>query len=144
MSKGVMELHIDLDTATVVQLVNRVTGSKHLFSRKPELELKVPGMGIVELEPLFCNGWRVVEIKDSEVVAECIAQGYRLVKVVRLEKGFAEYEYRVRNADSKPLRSRPRVAIYVACARGGFWGDEGVEGAINTCRYFVDYGYGES
>jgi len=144
MSKGVTELHIDLDTATVVQLVNRVTGSRHLFSRKPELELKVPGMGIVELEPLFCGEWRVVEIKDSEVVAECIAQGYRLLKVVRLEEGFAEYEYRVRNADSKPLRSRPRVAIYVACARGGFWGDEGVEGATNTCRYFVDYGYGES
>lgn len=144
LSKDVVEIHIDLDTVTIVQLINKVTESRYLFSRKSELELRAPGMGIIEIEPTFCNNWRITKLKSDGFIAECSTQGYYFMKVVNLGNGFVEYEYRIKNTNSKSVKARPRVAIYIACARGGFWGDEGVEGAINTCRYFVDYGYSES
>jgi len=144
LSKDVVEIHIDLDTVTIVQLINKITESRYLFSRKSELELRAPGMGIIEIEPTFCNNWRITKLKSDGFIAECSTQGYYFMKVVNLGNGFVEYEYRIKNTNSKSVKARPRVAIYIACARGGFWGDEGVEGAINTCRYFVDYGYSES
>jgi hypothetical protein len=142
--KGIVGVHIDVDTATLVQVVNKVTGTKHLFSRRPELELRAPGMGVVEVEPEFCSGWKVLTLTNDELVALCERDRYHLVKRVKVEEGFVEYEYRVVNRGLEPLRARARVAIYASCSRGGFWGDEGVEGATYTCRYFVDYGYGES
>jgi len=143
-SKGIVEVHVDLDTATLVQLVSTITGSKHLFSRRPELVLKVPSMGIVEIEPEFCSDWKVISLTNDHFIAECVKASYRLVKSIKLYEGYVEYEYRVVNSDVKSLNVRPRVAVYIACARGGFWGDEGVEGAINTCHYYVNYGYNES
>jgi hypothetical protein len=38
----------------ITQIIDRVNDSKHPLARKPELEIKKPGMGIYILEPFFC------------------------------------------------------------------------------------------
>ncbi len=135
---------IDLDTSTVVQIENNITKAKHLLARKPELELHVPGMGIVEIEPVFCSNWIVEQASDNYLLFKCIDNVYELTKEITVYRDKARYRFCVKNRSGKPVETRLRIAIYLACGNGGFWGDSGVYGAGYNCKYYVDYGYAES
>lgn len=139
-----VEVTVDLDTSIVVQVENKLSGAKHIFSRKPELELKTVGMGVVELEPSYCNDWSVEMCSHRELVATCRSGSLGYTKTIRVEEGKTTYSYCVKNLSNTSTDVRLRVALYLACGKGGFWGDEDALGATNTCRYYVSYGFGES
>lgn len=45
LENSVLAVEVDLDTGVITQIIDRVNDSKHLLARKPELEIKKPGMG---------------------------------------------------------------------------------------------------
>jgi len=136
-----VSLEVDLDTGVITQIVDRVANIKHLLSRRPELETRRPGMGVVILQPYFCSSPKLVSLGDREASFECPEGNPRISWRISLEGGRARLYVEVRNHSSERVRSRIRVAIYSACCRGGFWGDPGVEGATYSCRYYVSYGF---
>lgn len=139
-----VEMLVDLETSSVVQITNRRSGAKHLLSRKPELALKnTPPMGIVELEPSYCSNWSIGTYSSEGFESTCQDSRLTYTKRVSLNGGVVRYTYCVKNELNTPLEARLRVAIYLACGKGGFWGDEGVLGSTSTCRYYVSYGYAE-
>ncbi|MEM1610232.1 MAG: alginate lyase family protein [Sulfolobales archaeon] len=135
-----ISVEIDLDTGVVTQLIDKISGAKHLFSRKPELELRKPGMGLFILEPAFCENPANEIISDSKILFRCSPNSdMEIMWIVSLEDRFVRYIASIRNMGSNHIRSRIRIAIYLACSRGGFWGDQDVEGASYSCRYYVSF-----
>jgi len=55
-SKGLIELQVDLDQLQLYSSLTELQRSRHIFLRRSELELKVLGMGIVGIELEFCSG----------------------------------------------------------------------------------------
>lgn len=49
LENSVLAVEVDLDTGVITQIIDKVNGSKHLLSRKPELEIRKPGMGVYVL-----------------------------------------------------------------------------------------------
>ncbi len=55
LENSMLAVEVDLDTGVITQIIDKVNGSKHLLARKPELEIRKPGMGIYVLEPFFLS-----------------------------------------------------------------------------------------
>ncbi len=74
LENSVLAVEVDLDTGVITQIIDRVNDSKHLLARKPELEIKKPGMGIYVLEPFSAQSpprvLSVMAISCLDVVVE--------------------------------------------------------------------------
>jgi hypothetical protein len=74
LENSVLAVEVDLDTGVITQIIDRVNDSKHLLARKPELEIKKPGMGVYTLEPFSAQSpprvLSVMAISCLDVVVE--------------------------------------------------------------------------
>ena len=135
-----ISLELDLDTGVITQIIDKISGAKHLFSRRPELELRKPGMGLFILEPFFCENPSLEALSSSKVVFRCFSdKGLEIRWIASLEDQVIRYKVSVKNNSANLVETRIRVVIYSACSRGGFWSDQGVEGASYSCRYYVSF-----
>ncbi|MEZ0289783.1 MAG: heparinase II/III family protein [Sulfolobales archaeon] len=136
-----ISVEIDLETGVVTQITDLVKNVRHLFSRRPELETRKPGMGVLILEPYFCENPHREFLSTNEILFECRDRNPVLRWRVGLEEDRVRYSVELVNKSEESVKSRIRIAIHTACGRGGFWGDPEVEGATYSCRYYVSYGF---
>jgi hypothetical protein len=136
-----ISVEVDYETGVIVQIIDKRRGIKHLFSRRPELEIKKAGMGMIILEPFHCLDPDVRIIGDKEALFKCSRDEISLTWRAYLEEEKIRFIVGLENKGKRSLEERVRIAIYSACGRGGFWGDPDAEGATYSCRYYVDHGY---
>jgi len=137
-------IEVDLDTGVITGIIDKVAGVNHLFSRKPELETKKPGMGIYILEPIFCQQPTETRTEENKIIFKCQRQDLEISWGLELLERKIRYFVEAQYHGDKEFINRFRVVIYSACGRGGFWGDPGAEGAGYSCRYYVNYGFESS
>lgn len=121
-------------TGTITELVDKTTGTSHVLSRRPELELKEPGMGIFEIEP-FIKNWTLGNASEASIRLTASEGGVTLVKDIELRENKVHIRIEAYGV------SRVRELAYLACGNGGYW-DEAL-GAMYSCRYFVSFGFSE-
>jgi hypothetical protein len=118
LENSVLAVEVDLDTGVITQIIDRVNDSKHLLARKPELEIKKPGMGVYVLEPFFCPEPSQSIIGDGYFMFRCSSGGVDLLWRIELSDSSIRYSVETHNKSDGEYINRFRIMIYSACGRG--------------------------
>jgi len=119
------------EIGAVVQLVNKRTGSEHLYVREPEIPLGRPCMSYAWMQPLEFSykPYKAEVIEQENQVSLILSTGNKEVQVerkftIRVQSSSIEVTETIRNIGNEAQMVSTQPVFHLATAAGGFFGKD--------------------